>query len=221
MKKTHFAILFIFICLSAYAQQWKPYKIDDSVQVSLPEKFTSKDTLGQQIINSTAGFGIIQITISPDNPKTTPDIEKERHLKKYYDNFVKRIRSSSGGGTVSEARDTVIGKLKAKNFTMVVDDASGKQFRNFLILHENGNTYTFQYLYKDIHTEYALPENKTFFSSIRIPPDADIKTQFTSPGTTTGHSPSANRNNLLAGGAAAILIVLAIILVRRRRRKEL
>ena len=84
MKKLHLTYILILFSTIAFAQNWKPYKIDDSVQVSLPTGFERKDTLGQTLINAKSSFGNVLITVSPDNPRSTPDIEKENHLKEYF-----------------------------------------------------------------------------------------------------------------------------------------
>ncbi|WP_207427143.1 hypothetical protein [Pedobacter sp. SYSU D00535] len=219
MKYLHLTYIFVLFSMAAIAQEWKMYRIDPVIQVSLPEKFERKDTLGQTLISSDAPFGTIQITISPDNPKTTPDIEKERHLKRYYDDFRNRLLSTSAGGSILNERDTTVGKLKVKDLTLAVDSGSGKQYRNIRILHEEGNTYTFQYLFKDIHREYALPESRTFFHSIRFPADADVATQFTNPENTTGETPpGGKRKIIISAGVLLILIGIIYILWRRRRR---
>lgn len=210
----------MFSSVVTVAQEWKPTTIDDSVQVSLPPGYTKKDTLGQTIISARSSFGDIVITKQPDNPKSTPDIEKAKHLKKYYDDLVKRIRSSSTEGIISDEKDTLQGKLKVKDFTLEVDSGSGKQYRNFRILHENGATYTFQFLYKDIHQQYATGEKDTFFNSIKIPPDATLQTQFTDPENTTGKAPSGSASPLVTGGGIALLaIIIIVVIVRRRRRR--
>jgi LPXTG-motif cell wall-anchored protein len=91
--------------------------------------------------------------------------------------------------------------------------------RNFRILHENGATYTFQYLYRDITAEYAVPESKAFFESIKIIAALTSESQFTREGSTTGKAPS-NNNRLYIGIGAVILILLILYLIFRKRRKE-
>lgn len=219
MKKLFLIYTFIFYSLATVAQSWKPVKIDDSVQVSLPPGFKKTDTLGQTVINASTSFGNIVITKQPDNPVSTPDIEKVKHLNSYYDDFVKRI-SSSSKGTVSNERDTLLGKLHVKDFTLEVDSGSGKQYRNIRILHENSATYSFQFLYKEIHAQYAKGESETFFNSIRIPPEADVTTQFTEPENTNGKKPAGNTNLMLIGGGLLLLVIIIIwIIIRRKRRR--
>jgi len=42
-----------------------------------------------------SSFGTILIFKVPDNPQITPDIEKDRHLKNYYKNYIKSVEQSS------------------------------------------------------------------------------------------------------------------------------
>lgn len=219
MKKLILIYLMIFTAAPLFAQKWKPTNLDDSVQVSLPDGFTKKDTLGQTLFNADSPFGQILITKQPDNPSTTPDIEKVDQLKKYYDEFVKQIGSSSEG-TVSDARDTLIGNLRVKDLKLTVDTGSGKQYRNIRILHVNSATYTFQFLYKDIHEEYARGESDTFFNSIKIPPEATVATQFTEPGNTTGEKPGGGTNYVLIAVIAGVILVLFVIFYLRKRKKR-
>lgn len=220
MKRSILTYLCCIISVALYAQNWKPYKIDDSVQVSLPPDFTQVDTLGQIHINAKTSFGFIQISRQPDNPIITPDIEKTKHLKRYYDDFVDRIKLSAKGGIITNEKDTIIGKLRVKDFTLAIDSGSGKQLRNFRILHENNATYTFQYLHQDIHREYAAPEREAFFNSITVPPSIGKKSQFTSPENTTGEPPARNTLIYVIEGVAVLLILLGIVLYRNKKHRQ-
>jgi len=217
MKNIHLTLIILFLSVATYAQNWKPYKIDDSVQVSLPQGFERKDTLGQTVINAQSSFGNVLITKLPDNPHTTPDIEKEKHLKKYYDDFVKQIKSSAKDGVISDEKDTLQGHLRVKDLTLAVDSGSGKQFRNIRVLHVNSATYTFQFLYKEMHKDYAAPELTNFFNSIKIPPDASLQAQFTNPANTTGESPYGNRNLLIGVVAGVVVLIILYLLLRKRK----
>ncbi|MBC7912868.1 MAG: hypothetical protein H7Y07_01985 [Pyrinomonadaceae bacterium] len=217
MKKHVLFYLLSLISVNLLAQNLRPYKIDDSVQVSLPPDFKKIDTLGQTLITAKTSFGNIQITKLIDDQSRTPDIEKVKHLNKYYDHFLKDISKSSKYGIISEEKDTLISKLHVKDFTMAVDSGSGKQLRNFRIIHENGATYTFQFLYQDISKEYALPESKEFFNSIKIP-IVDVKSQFTSPENTTGKTPSGNRKIYLSLGAALLIIAIVLYFLKRKQK---
>jgi hypothetical protein len=217
MKTLCLAFFCFFIPASLLSQELKPYKIDDSVQVSLPPNFSKVDTLGQTNITSKTSFGHIQITKQSDNPAITPDIEKLIHLNQYYDNFVNRIKSSAKDGKIINEKDTLLGTLHVKDFTLSVDSGSGIQLRNIRILHENSATYTFQYLYQNIHEEYAVPESKAFFESIRIPPTMDIESQFTSPENTTGKAPSSD-TRIYIGIGIIVLVIAGILWYLKKRR---
>lgn len=220
MKKFVFTLAICLFAISAFSQQWKAYKIDDSVQVALPPDFKKTDTLGQTLITAKTGFGYIQISKQHDSQHSTPDIEKIKHLNRYYNDFVKRIQASSNSGTISNERDTLLENLRVRDFTLAVDSGSGKQLRNFRLLHENGATYVFQYLFQDIHQEYAAPESTAFFKSIQIIPTINVQSQFTSPENTTGKAPASNSKLYIGIGIATILLILGIFYVLKRKRRD-
>lgn len=217
MKSIIYLYLILFLSVPVWAQKWKPVKIDDSVQVSLPGDFTRTDTSGQLVITSAASFGNIIITRLNDNPATTPDIEKLKHLNRYYDDFVKQIQRTSKG-KVTEEKDTVMGKLHIKDFVLSVDSGSGVNMRHVRILHEAGATYTFQFLFKEMHAEYAAEVQQQFFNSIKIPPESGLKTQFTEPENTTG-TPPTGRSLLPWIIGLIVVIVLFIIIAKIRKNK--
>lgn len=219
MKKLILIYTFILSSLATVAQEWKAMTIDDSVQIALPPGYEKKDTLGQTLINAKSSFGNIIITKQPDNPASTPDIEKKKQLDSYYSDFVKRI-SSTSKGTVRDEKDTILNKLRVREFTLEVDSGSGKQFRHIRILHVNNATYTFQFLYKEIHAGYAEDESRTFFKSITIPPDIGLSSQFTSPENTTGKSASGNNNLLMGAGVLLVIIIVIIIILRKKKRRR-
>lgn len=219
MKKLQFSILLLFATLVTYGQNWKPYKIDDSVQVALPDGVVRKDTLGQTIITAETSFGNILITKAPDNPRSTPVIKKEKHLRKYYDNFVKDIQKTAKEGIISGEKDTTLQQLRIKEITLAVDSGSGKQFRNIRILHENSATYTFQFLYNDFQKAYAAPELSTFLNSVKTQSQAGLESQFTEPENTTGLSPYGYRSFWTIG--LSILIILGVLIAFRMKRNNL
>jgi len=209
----------ILISFLSKGQEFKPYRIDDSVQVSIPPTFQKKDTLGQHIISAGTQFGNILIIKTPDDPKRTPEIEKKSHLDAFYENYVKNISSSVEGSIISGERDTTINNLRYKDFTLQADSGGGKQYRNFRIVHVNSATYIFQFLYQDVHKEYAASNIKSFFDGIKIPPDATVASQFTEPENTTGTPPTGSNYSMIGWGVGIlILIVLIIFFIRRRKR---
>jgi hypothetical protein len=217
MKKGIALSLLILLSTLTFAQKWLPYKVDDSIEVLLPKGFQKKDTLNQQIITGTTSFGTVMIIIAPDNKRTTPDIEKKKHLDRYYDDYIKKV-SAAANGTISDEKDTLLGQLRIKDFTLALDSGSGKQIRNFRILHENGNTYSFEFLWEDIHKEYAPAERDKFFSSIKLLANANLETQFTDPSQTTGKAPPGNRTGYIIGSISALIVIVVLFLVFRRKR---
>ncbi|HEX8378021.1 MAG TPA: hypothetical protein VF602_09390 [Pedobacter sp.] len=219
MKVNFLIVLFSLLTSLLFSQEFKPYNIDDSIQVSLPADFKKVDTLGQTQITARTSFGFIQISKQPDNNHSTPDIEKVKHLNRYYNDFIKRISASSKQGTISNKKDTLLGNLRVKDFTLALDSGSGKQYRNFRILHENSATYTFQYLFQDMHSQYAQPESESFFKSIKLTKPATLTSQFTKEGNTTGKAPASN-TKLYIISAVVVVIILALIAFFKKRKRE-
>ena len=127
-----------------------------------------------------SSFGTILIFKVPDNPQLTPDIEKDRHLKNYYENYIKSVKQSSKSGIITDEKDNLIGKLKVKDFTLKIDTGSGVLLRDFRVLHANGATYTFEFLHENVHKEFAVPEREKFFNSIEVNETISSSDQYTS-----------------------------------------
>ena len=210
----------IIISFLAQGQEFKPHKIDDSVQVSIPPTFQEKDTLGQHIISAATQFGNVLIVKTPDDPNRTPDIKKKSHLDAFYENYVKNIGASVQGGVITDEKDTVINNLRYKDFALQADSGGGKQFRNFRIVHVNSATYIFQFMYQEVHKEFAAPNMKLFFESIKIPPEATVANQFTEPENTTGAPPAGSNLSLIGWivGAVVLVVVIIVFVVRRKKR---
>jgi hypothetical protein len=202
---------------SVAAQTWKTVQIDSSVSVKLPFAYTTKDTLGQKIITSRVSYGDVQILVTPDNPMKMPDIEKKKHLLKYYNSYVKKVKASSAKGNITNQDEKTIGNLFVKDFTLEVDSGRGKQIRDFRILHENGATYTFQLLYQGIHTEYMAEERDQFFNSIHVADNPPLKSQFTD--NPDGGS-SGNKLIYIGGGILLLLIIIFLVIRSRKRRTD-
>lgn len=210
-------LLVLLITLSpAFAQEWETVKIDSVVLVKLPKGFTKTDTVNKYSLVANSPFGTILIFKSEDTPKVTPDIEKERHLRKFYDNYLTSIKELSSASSIKDEKDNLLGKLKVKDFTLQTDSGSGILYRDFRILHTNGATYIFEFLYKDIHKEYALPEREQFFNSIVLNDNLESADQFTNAEVKSeGHSNKSNY--FIAGGISLILFAIMIIFKYRRK----
>jgi len=200
----------LFILLAIYlspflsqAQTWDTFRIDSAVSVRLPKGFTKTESSKQFNLLARSSFGTVLIFKVPDDPQITPDIEKERHLNQYYDNYLKSVRQSSKSGIITGEKDKLVGGLKVKDFTLQIDTGSGVLFRDFRILHANAATYTFEFLYQDIHKEYAVPEREKFFNSIEINEIIGSSDQFTS------HNPNSDSPD---NSQYLILLILIVLL---------
>lgn len=136
-------------------------------------------------------------------------------MKKY----ITSIEGQSGAGTSAQhVRDTTIGSLKAKTFTLKKDDGTGTiQLINFTLLYTQATTYTFEYVYSQDRKEVVKDEYKTFISSIRTSPDLQRNDQYLS--NAKGLSPALKV--AIYGGGALIVIFIIVTVVRRKRRLSL
>ncbi len=217
MKKLLLFVFFSTMNLLLYGQNWQQVQIDSVVACKLPAGW-QKNTEGNKLSwRATSGFGNIMIFKTEDNPRVIPDMEKDRHLKAYYNDYVANVRKSAKGSSITDERDTVIDELRFKDFKLQTDSGSGKQYRDFRIFHVNGATYTFEFLYNDIQREYAIPERTLFFNAISVDEQMGRKDQFTH---NDNPKPGAERRRNLHTGliiGTTILIVLIFIFVRRRK----
>jgi hypothetical protein len=180
MKKLIILLALYLIPFLSLAQTWDTFRIDSAVSVGLPKGFTKTETIKQFSLVARTSFGTILIFKVPDNPQITPDIEKDKHLKNYYDNYIKSVEQSSSAALITDEKDNLIGELKVKDFTLKIDTGGGVLYRDFRILHTNGATYTFEFLYQNIHKEYAIPERGKFFNSIEVNENISRSDQYTS-----------------------------------------
>ncbi len=180
MKKLIILLALYLIPFLSLAQDWDTFRIDTAVSVELPKGFTKTETDTQFSLVSRTSFGTILIFKVPDNPQQTPDIEKDKHLKHYYDNYIKSVKQSSASAIITDEKDNLIGELKVKDFTLKIDTGGGLMLRDFRILHANGATYTFEFLYENVHKEYAVPEREKFFKSIVVNENIGRSDQYTS-----------------------------------------
>lgn len=214
MKKIILSITLISIALSGYCQYGKPVKLDSLVTVSLPAGYQVKDTLGNRIFSGNGMYGYMTVIRQP-NEKNNTALNKASDLNNALKAYIKGIQGQSGGGSVQNVRDTLIGKrLKAKAFTLETDDGSGDiTFRNFVLLYTKDITYTFQYVYPDNRVDVVKDENKAFISSITLSPELQRDDQYLS--NATGLSP-ANKIEIFGGGGLVLLVVLVLVLRKKK-----
>ncbi|WPU95896.1 hypothetical protein SNE25_10240 [Mucilaginibacter sabulilitoris] len=218
MKKIIFSLILILFTATAFAQKFKPVKLDSLVTVSLPDNVQKKDTLGQQIYSANGSVGFM-IVIRAANPKTNTPLNKEKDLNNVLKTYIEGIQKQSGNGSVMNPRDTLIGKLEAKVFTLRVDNTGSTgepiQLRHFILLYTQEATYTFQYYYEEQRKDLVKGELKTFTSSIKLAPDLKRNDQYIS--NAKGLSTPA-KIGIYGGGA--VIIIIIIIAVTRRKKKQ-
>ncbi|AYL97074.1 hypothetical protein [Mucilaginibacter celer] len=220
MKKIILSISIILFSLSGFGQALKPVKIDSLVTVSLPTGFTKKDTLGQQIYQGTGSLGNILVLRVPNPPNAKP-LNKEKDLKNVFKTYISGIQKQSVNGSVMYPRDTTIGKLEGKVFTLRIDNSGSTgespELRNFILLYTQDVTYTFEYNYPEQRADLAKAELKQFSSSIRIAPTLDRRDQYLSDAK--GLSSPA-KIGIYGGGAIIVFIIVFTVMRRKNRQLE-
>ena len=211
-----FSALLLFVN-TVFGQSFKPVKLDDLVTVSLPAGYTQKDTLGQHIVSVNSQFGYM-VAIREPNAKGNQPLKKENDLNSVLKNYIKGIQGQTSNGSTQNVRDTTVGTLKAKVFTLRTDDGSGSiQYRNFVLIYTQDATYTLEYVYADARADVMKEEAKTFFSSIKLSPELQRNDQYTD----INSSSSGAGNYIIFEIAGGLLLIFAIIwlIVKRQRNK--
>ncbi|MGZ3874545.1 MAG: hypothetical protein ACXVJD_16610 [Mucilaginibacter sp.] len=215
MKKILLSAVLILFVISAFSQtKLQPVKIDSLVTVSLPVGFQKKDTLGQHIYSANALYGFMTVIVAPNEKNNTP-LKKEKDLNNVLKKYMTNIQGQSGSGSSAiRPRDTTIGNLEAKLFTLKNDDGNGTvQMINFTLLYTQDATYTFEYVYPQERLSLVKDEYKAFASSIRLSPQLQRNDQYLSNAKGLSTTQLA-----LIGGGALLIILIIIVLVRRKRR---
>ncbi|HVW13974.1 MAG TPA: hypothetical protein VHB54_09135 [Mucilaginibacter sp.] len=215
MKKLMILLGILFSVKTVFAQGFKPVKIDSLVTVSMPATYTQKDTLGQHIYSANTDMGYI-VTIVEPNAKGNQPLKKENDLNAVLKKYIQGIQSQSGNGSAQFVRDTTVGTLKAKAFTLRTDDGSGDiQYRDFVLIYTTDATYTFQYAYGDARKDYTKEERKAYFSSIKLSPDLQRNDQYTD---TRSSSSSVSPLSIIeiAGGAIVLFAIIWLLFFNRR-----
>ncbi|MBS1526418.1 MAG: hypothetical protein JST19_12260 [Bacteroidetes bacterium] len=215
MKKLMILLGILFSVKTVFAQRFKPVKIDSLVTVSMPATYTQKDTLGQHIFTANTDLGYM-VTIVEPNAKGNQPLKKENDLNSVLKKYIQGIQSQSGNGSAQFVRDTTVGTLKAKAFTLRTDDGSGDvQYRDFVLIYTTGATYTFQYGYGDARKDYVKDEKKAYFGSIKLSPELQRNDQYTD---TRSSSSSVNPLSIIeiAGGVIVLFAVIWLLFFNKR-----
>jgi len=215
MRKILLSFTILLVTAVALGQTLKPVQIDSLVTVSLPAGYQKKDTLNQQIFSANGLLGYV-VVIRAINDKNNAPLKKERDLSKVLKEYVKGIQRQSAGGSAQNVRDTTIGTLEAKNFTLKTDDGNGVQFRNFILLYTQDATYTFEYVYPENRKDIIKDEFNAFASSIRLSPELQRNDQYLS----MAKGLSSINKLILFGVVGVIVIVILIVIIRTRRKRR-
>ena len=212
MKKIVLGAALLLFTTAGFAQQLEEVKIDSLVTVSLPADYSKVDTLDQQVYSANGDFGYMVVVKAAD--KTNKPLKKEKDLNKVLDNYVNNFKQQYKSASAQNVRDTTVGQLKAKIFTLEyqADDAS-TQFKNFVLLYTTSASYFFEYAYPGMRADVMGGELNTFLSSIKLSPQLQRNDQYLS--NETGMSPVV-KTGLIAGGAF-LVIALIVILINRRK----
>ncbi|GAA4336968.1 hypothetical protein GCM10023149_46180 [Mucilaginibacter gynuensis] len=211
MKKLILAFSIAAFTLTGYSQGLKPVKIDSLVTVSMPGEFTKKDTLGQQIYSGSGLMGYMMV-IRAQNPANNQPLKKENDLNNVFKEYIKKLQGQSSGD-IMNARDTTIGKLKAKVFALETNDENGQQVRNFALIYTKDATYTFEYLYPTNRAELIKDENKAYFGSIKISPELERTDQYIS---TASSGVSGTGKIAIYGGGSLVLLMIGYFIYRKK-----
>jgi hypothetical protein len=214
MKKIFLSLTLISFAISGFCQLIKPVKIDSLVTISLPQGFQKKDTTDRTVFSANALYGFMIVVREPNAKNNTP-LKKEKDLNKVLKTYINGIQRQSDGSSVQNVRDTTVGALKAKTFTLKTDDGGGDiQYRNFVLLYTQDATYTFEYVYPDNRKDLVKDEYKSYISSIRLSPELQRNDQYLS--NTTGMA-TITKIEILGGSALVIILVIVLIAKRKRR----
>ncbi|MCR8558274.1 hypothetical protein KXD93_11495 [Mucilaginibacter sp. BJC16-A38] len=216
MKKILLSFALISFAISAFSQTaLKPVKVDSLVTVSLPAGFQKKDTLGQHIYSANGLYGFMTVINAPNEKNNTP-LKKENDLNNVLKKYIGSIQAQSGNNASAQhVRDTTIGTLEAKVFTLKNDDGNGTvQLVNFTLLYTQDATYTFEYVYPEERKDVVKDEYKAFSSSIKLSPQLQRNDQYIS--NAKGMSPIVQIG--VYGGGAVVLLLIIITVVRRRKK---
>jgi len=216
MKEIILTLALFILSNTSYSQEWETLKIDSTVSVKLPKGFNKTEKNDKYSLVAVSPWGTILIFKTMDNQMSTPDIEKDKHLKKYYDDYVKNVRSVSTGSIIKDEKDGMIGELKVKDFTLQIDTGSGILYRNFRLLHASNATYIFEFLYQDLHSQFAVIEKEKFFNSIVVNERLDKTDQYTSDEINDNNA--ASKKYLYWAIPGGILLIGLIILLFRKKK---
>ena len=214
MKKIMISIFLVFVAISGFAQATKQVKLDSVVSISFPAGYQEKDTLNQQTFTANGMYGYM-IVIRQANEKNNTPLKQKKDLNKVLKDMVRDIQAQSAGSAAMNVRDTTVGTLTAKTFSLRTDDGYGDfGYRNFVLLYTQDATYTFEYAFPGNRAALVKDDYKAFVSSIRIAPGIQRNNQYLS---NAGGLSTGLQIAIFGGGALLIILVIVLIVKRRNR----
>ena len=203
----------MFFTTAGFAQQkLEEVKIDSLVAVSLPADYSKTDTLNQEVFSANGDFGYMVVVKAKD--ETNKPLAKERDLNKVMDSYVDNFKQQYKQASAQNVRDTTVGALKAKAFTLQYQaDDSSIQFKNFVLLYTTPASYFFEYAYPGMRSEVVGNELKTFLASIKLSPELKRTDQYLS--NEKGMSTPVKVG--VFGGGALLLAALVFVFINKRK----
>jgi hypothetical protein len=215
MKKIFIGAALILFAATGFSQVLKPVKIDSLVTISLPPDHDEKDTLGQHIYSGNGLTGFMEV-IKAANVVNTKPLQNQKDLNKVFNDYINILQSQSDNGSTQNIRDTVIGTLKAKLFTLREEEENQVQLRNFILIYTTEATYTIEYAYPEFRAGLIGDEYNAYVKSLKFTKDLQRNDQYLF--NVTGMSAKAKLG--LYGGIALVIIVVIILIIRRRKKRS-
>jgi hypothetical protein len=214
MKKLILLFAILFSMKTVFGQGYKAVKIDNLVTISMPAGYTEKDTLGQHIYSANTNFGYMMAIAEP-NAKNNKPLKKASDLNNVFKDYVKGIQNQTPYSSAQNVRDTTVGTLKAKAFTLVTDDGTGNiQYKNFLLIYTTDATYTLAYGYPDFRKDMVKGESQAYFGSIKLSPELQRNDQYTDLSSSSS-TLSTNTVIEISGGVLVVFVLVWLIFFRR------
>jgi hypothetical protein len=212
MKKIVLGAALLLFTTAGFAQELEPVKIDSLVTVSLPADYNKTDTLNQEVFSANGDYGYMVVVKAAD--ETNKPLKKERDLNKVMDTYVDNFKQQYNNASAQYVRDTTVGALKAKAFTLQYRaEDNSLQFKNFVLLYTTTASYFFEYAYAGMRADVVGKELKTFLASIKLSPQLQRNDQYLS--NDAGMSPLVKTG--LIGGGVLLVVAMVIIFINKRK----
>lgn len=207
----------IIISMHTFAQKLKPVKLDSLVSVSMPEDYKKKDTLGQTTLSGTASHGYVIANKSPGAISEKTTLRDAKDLESVYAGYISSVAQSAKSNP-SKERDTTIGSIKGKNFTLLAEGEQGPEVRDFTVLLLGTDIYSFEFVQSQSHLSQAKESREAFFGSIKVT-NVNVKDQLTDAGSklSTEEKTDEWKRYVILGVVVLVIIGVVIMIMRMRK----